>query len=75
MTAAINRPPAVDRVLAWPLVQQLIAYHGRALVVDGVRAALQLWREGAISDDEVTVDALTDKLGDGSADATRPASY
>ena len=53
MTATLNRPPAVDRVLAWPLVQQLIADHGRALVVDGVRAALQLWRGGEISDDEL----------------------
>ncbi|WVM88110.1 L-seryl-tRNA(Sec) selenium transferase [Halopseudomonas pachastrellae] len=62
MTAAINRPPAVDRVLAWPLVQQLIADHGRALVVDGVRAALQLWRDGQISDDEALVHWLRQHL-------------
>ncbi|RGP55425.1 L-seryl-tRNA(Sec) selenium transferase [Pseudomonas abyssi] len=62
MTATHNRPPAVDRVLAWPLVQQLIADHGRALVVDGVRAALQLWRDGEISDDEALVHWLRQHL-------------
>lgn len=72
MTAAINRPPAVDRVLAWPLVQQLIADHGRALVVDGVRAALQLWRDGAISDDEALVHWLRQHLLATLAPSMRP---
>ena len=72
MTAAINRPPAVDRVLAWPLVQQLIADHGRALVLDGVRAALQLWREGEISDDEALVHWLRQHLLATLAPSMRP---
>ncbi|MEE3158159.1 MAG: L-seryl-tRNA(Sec) selenium transferase [Pseudomonadota bacterium] len=72
MTAAINRPPAVDRVLAWPLVQQLIADHGRALVLDGVRASLQLWRDGAISDDEALVHWLRQHLLATLAPSMRP---
>ncbi|ONM45234.1 L-seryl-tRNA(Sec) selenium transferase [Halopseudomonas pachastrellae] len=72
MTAAINRPPAVDRVLAWPLVQQLIADHGRALVLDGVRAALQLWRDGQISDEEALVHWLRQHLLATLAPSMRP---
>lgn len=72
MTATHNRPPAVDRVLAWPLVQQLIADHGRALVLDGVRAALQLWREGEISDDEALVHWLRQHLLATLAPSMRP---
>ncbi|WP_425055026.1 L-seryl-tRNA(Sec) selenium transferase [Pseudomonas abyssi] len=72
MTAAINRPPAVDRVLAWPLVQQLIADHGRALVLDGVRAALQRWRDGQISDDEALVHWLRQHLLATLAPSMRP---
>ena len=72
MTATFNRPPAVDRVLAWPLVQQLIADHGRALVVDGVRAALQLWRGGEISDDEALVHWLRQHLLATLAPSMRP---
>ncbi|MEL0168092.1 MAG: L-seryl-tRNA(Sec) selenium transferase [Pseudomonadaceae bacterium] len=72
MTATFNRPPAVDRVLAWPLVQQLIADHGRALVLDSVRAALQLWREGEISDDEALVHWLRQHLLATLAPSMRP---
>jgi len=72
MTAAINRPPAVDRVLTWPLVQQLIADHGRALVVDGVRTGLQLWRDGEISDDEALVHWLRQHLLATLAPSMRP---
>lgn len=72
MTATLNRPPAVDRVLAWPLVQQLIADHGRALVLDGVRAALQLWRDGQISDDEALVHWLRQHLLATLAPSMRP---
>jgi L-seryl-tRNA(Ser) seleniumtransferase len=72
MTATLNRPPAVDRVLAWPLVQQLIADHGRALVVDGVRASLQHWRDGAISDDEALVHWLRQHLLATLAPSMRP---
>ena len=72
MTATFNRPPAVDRVLTWPLVQQLIADHGRALVVDGVRAALQLWRGGEISDDEALVHWLRQHLLATLAPSMRP---
>ncbi|UJJ32219.1 L-seryl-tRNA(Sec) selenium transferase [Halopseudomonas maritima] len=72
MTATHNRPPAVDRVLAWPLVQQLIADHGRALVVDGVRAALQQWRDGEISDDEALVHWLRQHLLATLAPSMRP---
>lgn len=34
------RLPAVDRVLRWPVIETLIAAHGRPLVVDAVRAEL-----------------------------------
>ncbi len=72
MTATVNRPPAVDRVLAWPLVQQLIADHGRALVVDGVRAALQRWRDDQISDEEALVHWLRQHLLATLAPSMRP---
>ena len=56
------RPPAVDRVLAWPLVQQLVADHGRTLVLDAVRAGLQHWREGLLCDDQALVHWLQQHL-------------
>lgn len=47
-----RRPPAVDKALAWPGVQALVACHGRALVLDALRAALQRWRDGSIQDEQ-----------------------
>lgn len=53
--APSTRPPAVDKALAWPGVQALVDCHGRALVVDALRAALQRWREGSIQDKQTLV--------------------
>lgn len=39
------RPPAVDRVLAWPGCAVLVAAHGRPLVLDAVRAELAARRD------------------------------
>lgn len=50
-----TRPPAVDKALAWPGVQALIAWHGRALVLDALRAGLQQWRDGHIEDEQTLV--------------------
>ncbi len=41
------RLPAVDRVLAWPAVAELAAQHGRALVLEAVRAELAARRTAA----------------------------
>ncbi|MCL5042810.1 MAG: L-seryl-tRNA(Sec) selenium transferase [Gammaproteobacteria bacterium] len=45
------RPPAVDKALAWPGIQALVACHGRTLVLDALRGSLQKWREGEVSDE------------------------
>lgn len=56
MSAPQNtRPPAVDKVLAWPALQAMIACHGRTLVLDALRTALQQWREGRIQDEQSLV--------------------
>jgi L-seryl-tRNA(Ser) seleniumtransferase len=47
----IHHPPAVDKVLAWPAMQSLIACHGRTLVLTSLRAGLQQWRQGDVEDD------------------------
>ena len=47
----IHHPPAVDKVLAWPAMQSLIACHGRTLVLTSLRAGLQEWRQGDVEDD------------------------
>lgn len=52
---ARKRPPAVDKALAWPGMQALIDCHGRTLVLDALRAALQRWREGCIQDEQTLV--------------------
>jgi len=44
-----SRPPAVDKALSWPGMQALIASHGRALVLDCLRTALDAWRAGQIT--------------------------
>ena len=44
-----SRPPAVDKALSWPGMQALIASHGRALVLDCLRTALDAWRTGQIT--------------------------
>ncbi|MEX0740571.1 MAG: L-seryl-tRNA(Sec) selenium transferase [Pseudohongiella sp.] len=50
-----TRPPAVDKALAWPGIRALIACHGRTLVVDALRAALQQWRDGTLQDEQTLV--------------------
>ena len=47
---ADNRPPSVDRALGWPGMQALVASHGRALVLDCLREALDDWRAGQLAD-------------------------
>ncbi|MBU2098625.1 MAG: L-seryl-tRNA(Sec) selenium transferase, partial [Gammaproteobacteria bacterium] len=50
-TQLTRHPPAVDKVLAWPGMQALISCHGRSLLLTSVRAGLQQWRQGEVSDD------------------------
>lgn len=60
-----NHPPAVDKALAWPGIQALIASHGRRVVLDALRAALQQWRDGHIDDEQTLlacVQALVERL-------------
>jgi len=57
-----ERPPAVGKVLAWPGIQALIACHGRALVLDTLRAALQQWRDGVISDEQTLLTCVQDDI-------------
>jgi L-seryl-tRNA(Ser) seleniumtransferase len=55
MTAqtAMARLPSVDRMLRWPLVAALVEAHGRALVLDAVRAELAACRaSGELRPDE-----------------------
>lgn len=59
---ASSRPPAVDRVLAWPAVQLLIASYGRALVLDCLRAALTDWRETGIGEETSLLDAVQQRI-------------
>jgi L-seryl-tRNA(Ser) seleniumtransferase len=47
MTAAPNRPPALDKLLASGTLPVLIARHGRAPVLAAARAALDAWRAGS----------------------------
>ncbi len=59
MTAPLTvRPPATDRALAWPGMQALVACHGRALVLDALRAALQQWRDGHIDSEQTLLAAV-----------------
>ncbi|MEX1198815.1 MAG: L-seryl-tRNA(Sec) selenium transferase [Pseudohongiellaceae bacterium] len=52
------RPPAVDKALGWSGMQALVACHGRSLVLDALRAALQRWRDGDISDEQTLLAAV-----------------
>jgi L-seryl-tRNA(Ser) seleniumtransferase len=51
----LNHLPAVDRVLAWPVVSALVATHGRSLVLGAVRDELAQCRSGGgpISEDGI----------------------
>ena len=67
--SARQRLPSVDRVLGWPAVVQLAAQHGRALVLEAVRAELAAQRLAAagpvVTAAAITVtDTLTDTLTD-----------
>ena len=57
-----HRPPAVDKALAWPALQFLIACHGRTLVLDVLRAALQQWRDGLIHDEQSLVEQVQTRI-------------
>ncbi len=52
--------PSVNRVLEWAPVRELIAGHGRPLVTEAVRRALEQLRERLQSDGEVALDATRD---------------
>lgn len=67
-----QRPPAVDKALAWPGMQTLIASHGRALVLDSLRAALELWRSGEISDQPTLVATVQQRIERTLAPSMRP---
>ena len=55
-------PPSVDRILAWPLMQALVASHGRVLVLDCLREALELWRAGSVSDEAGLTQAVQQRV-------------
>jgi len=67
-----NRPPAVDKALAWPGMQALVACHGRTLVLDALRAGLQRWRDGDISDEQTLVAAVQNDVERILAPSMRP---
>jgi len=54
----MHRPPAVDKALKWPGMQALVAIHGRALVLECLRVALEAWRQGHISDEADVLHAV-----------------
>lgn len=55
-------PPSVDRILAWPLMQALVSSHGRVLVLDCLREALELWRAGSVSDEAGLTQAVQQRV-------------
>src|SRR5690606_22071731 len=55
-------PPSVDRILTWPLMQALVASHGRALVLDCLREAMELWRAGSVSDEPGLTQAVQQRV-------------
>ncbi|MBL8352696.1 MAG: L-seryl-tRNA(Sec) selenium transferase [Burkholderiaceae bacterium] len=58
-----SRLPAVDRVLAWPALADLIAVHGRTGVLDAVRAELAAWRASdRAPDDPALCDGIVLRL-------------
>ena len=66
MTAqtAMARLPSVDRMLRWPLMAALVEAHGRALVLDAVRAELAACRaSGELRPDEELAAAIDARLG------------
>ena len=65
-------PPAVDRILAWPVMQALVASHGRALVLDCLREALALWRAGTLSDEAGLTRAVQQRVEQILAPSMRP---
>ena len=65
-------PPAVDRILAWPVMQALVASHGRALVLDCLREALALWRAGTLSDEASLTRAVQQRVEQILAPSMRP---
>ena len=66
--------PSVDRLLQLPAVQDLIAAHGRTLVVDTVRAGLTAWRgENPAPDAAFDTDHFTAQCAAALARAARPS--
>ena len=57
-----TRPPSVDKTLAWPGVKDLIACHGRTLVLDALRSGLQRWRDGLIHDEQSLLSDVRTRL-------------
>ncbi|HEX8887077.1 MAG TPA: L-seryl-tRNA(Sec) selenium transferase, partial [Noviherbaspirillum sp.] len=67
------RLPSVDSMLRWPLMAALIEAHGRALVLDVVRAELAACREGGmVPDDEALSAAIDTRLRRLLAPSLRP---
>ncbi len=66
------RPPAVDKALRWPGMQELIASHGRALVVEKLRAGLDAWRRGQVSDETELLRAVQQQIEQQMASSMRP---
>ncbi|MDH7943392.1 L-seryl-tRNA(Sec) selenium transferase [Pseudohongiella sp. SYSU M77423] len=63
-SAPSTRPPSVDKTLAWPGVKDLIACHGRTLVLDALRIGLQRWRDGLIHDEQSLLSDVRTRLED-----------
>ena len=57
MLSAAQRPPAVDKVLAWPQVAALVAAHGRPLVLSAVREELAARRSTGLLGNELELAA------------------
>jgi L-seryl-tRNA(Ser) seleniumtransferase len=55
--AALARLPSVDRVLRWPVVAALADAHGRALVLDAVRAELAACRAAGVAGSDAQLTA------------------
>ena len=58
MLSAAQRPPVVDKVLAWHDVAALVAAHGRPLVLSVVREELAARRSMGLVGNELAFAAL-----------------
>ena len=62
MLSAAQRPPVVDKVLAWPDVAALVAAHCRPCGLSAVREELAAWRSMGLVGNELAFAALFSTL-------------